>query len=47
MQIEETTTKTIICKNCGSEAVVKFGSYKGVPRYWCKACKRKFGVGWI
>ncbi len=42
MQIEETTTKTITCKNCGSEAIVKFGSYKGVPRYWCKACKRKF-----
>lgn len=32
----------IKCKNCGSEAVVKYGSYKGVPRYWCKVCKRKF-----
>jgi transposase-like protein len=32
----------VICKNCGSEAVVKFGSYKGVQRYWCKVCKRKF-----
>jgi putative transposase len=32
----------IKCKNCGSEAVVKFGSYKGVPRYWCKVCQRKF-----
>jgi transposase-like protein len=32
----------ITCKNCGSNAVVKFGSYKGVQRYWCKACKRKF-----
>jgi len=42
MPIEETTTKTITCKNCGSEAVVKFGSYKGVPRYWCKVCQRKF-----
>lgn len=42
MPIEETSTKTITCKNCGSEAVVKFGSYKGVPRYWCKVCKRKF-----
>jgi putative transposase len=37
-----TTTKTIKCKNCGSEAVVKFGSYKGVQRYYCKICKRKF-----
>ncbi len=40
MQI--TTTQTITCKYCGSEAIVKFGSYKGVPRYWCKVCKRKF-----
>ncbi len=30
------------CKYCHSKAVVKFGTYKGVPRYWCKACKRKF-----
>lgn len=30
------------CKNCGSEAVVKYGSYKGVPRYFCKVCQRKF-----
>lgn len=30
------------CRYCGSEGVVKFGSYKGVPRYWCKICKRKF-----
>jgi len=42
MPIEETTIKKITCKNCGVEAVVKFGSYKGVPRYWCKVCKRKF-----
>src|SRR4030067_3072128 len=44
MVIEETTTitKKITCKNCGAEAVVKFGSYKGVQRYWCKVCQRKF-----
>ena len=30
------------CKNCDSPNVVKFGSYNGVPRYWCKDCKRKF-----
>lgn len=30
------------CKNCGSPAVVKFGAYKGVQRYYCKSCKRKF-----
>ena len=42
MAIEEVITEDITCKNCGSTAVVKFGSYKGVPRYWCKSCKRKF-----
>jgi putative transposase len=30
------------CKDCGSPAVVKFGTYKGVQRYYCKSCKRKF-----
>jgi putative transposase len=42
MPIEIVTTKTIACKNCGSEAVVKFGTYKGTQRYFCKVCKRKF-----
>jgi putative transposase len=36
------TTETITCKHCGSTAIVKYGSYKGVPRYFCKSCKRKF-----
>jgi DNA-directed RNA polymerase subunit RPC12/RpoP len=26
------TTEQIKCKNCGSTAVVKFGTYKGVQR---------------
>ena len=30
------------CKYCHSTAIVKYGQYKGVPRYFCKACKRKF-----
>ena len=42
MAIEETTIKDIVCKDCGSNAVVKFGKYKGVQRYYCKACHRKF-----
>ena len=42
MTVEITTTETVKCKNCGSTAVVKFGSYKGVPRYFCKSCERKF-----
>jgi putative transposase len=40
--IIENQPTTIKCKNCGSEHVIKFGSYKGVPRYYCKDCKRKF-----
>ncbi|MDO8568914.1 MAG: DDE-type integrase/transposase/recombinase [Dehalococcoidales bacterium] len=32
----------VTCKNCGSDAVVKFGSYKGLQYYFCKSCKRKF-----
>ena len=32
----------IICKFCGSTHVRKYGKYKGVQRYWCKSCKRKF-----
>jgi len=32
----------ITCKYCGSKAVVKYGSYKGVQRYLCKVCGRKF-----
>jgi transposase-like protein len=42
MPIEETLTKTVACKNCGSEAVVKYGTYKGSQRYWCKVCQRMF-----
>jgi putative transposase len=40
--IKETITKIITCKNCGSNAVVKFGTYKGNQRYFCKSCQRKF-----
>jgi putative transposase len=36
------TTEQVICKHCGSTAIVKYGSYKGVPRYFCKSCQRKF-----
>ncbi|MDO8715784.1 MAG: DDE-type integrase/transposase/recombinase [Dehalococcoidales bacterium] len=42
MAIEITTTEQVKCKNCDSNAVVKFGKYKGVQRYYCKSCKRKF-----
>jgi putative transposase len=42
MGVELIEVKQIKCKHCGSEAVVKFGSYNGVSRYYCKVCKRKF-----
>jgi transposase-like protein len=42
MPVEIQTTKTITCKHCGAEAVVRYGAYKGIPRYFCKVCKRKF-----
>lgn len=35
-------SKTISCKYCGTHEVVKYGSYKGTPRYLCKLCGRKF-----
>ena len=38
----ETTHITIVCKYCGSDAVVKYGSREGVQYYWCKKCERKF-----
>lgn len=37
-----TVDAPVTCKNCGSNAVVKFGSYKGVQLYYCKSCQRKF-----
>jgi len=30
------------CKYCGSSEVVKFGTFEGIQRYWCKRCRRKF-----
>lgn len=36
------TMADISCKHCGSTNVVKYGSYNGVPRYFCNDCKRKF-----
>jgi len=32
----------IRCKYCGSPNIIKFGTYEGVQRYFCKNCKRKF-----
>ena len=30
------------CKHCGSSNIVKYGTFNGIQRYWCKDCKRKF-----
>lgn len=42
MSVEIVTTETVACKHCGSTAVVKYGSYQGVPHFFCKSCRRKF-----
>ena len=39
---QKQNSNTITCKYCGAGGVVKYGSYKGVQRYWCKVCQRKF-----
>jgi transposase-like protein len=31
-----------LCKYCQSRNTVKYGKVKGVQRWWCKDCKRKF-----
>ena len=32
----------VLCKYCQSPNVVKYGTFQGIQRYWCKDCKRKF-----
>jgi putative transposase len=32
----------IVCKFCGSRNVIKYGHYRGMQRFFCKDCKRKF-----
>lgn len=38
----QNNSEPIICKYCGSPAVVKFGTYKDTQLYWCKVCQRRF-----
>ncbi len=41
--VTEITAQTIRCKYCGEIAhVVRFGHYKGIQRYYCRKCQRKF-----
>ena len=32
----------VACKHCQSQNVMKYGTVKGVQRYWCKDCERTF-----
>jgi len=32
----------IVCKYCGSRNVIKYGHFRGMQRFFCKNCKRKF-----
>ncbi len=36
-----TPDEQLTCKHCGSTTLVRFGTYKGTQRYWCKVCNRK------
>ena len=36
------TTTKVQCKYCNSEDVIRYGSFKNIQRWWCKACQRKF-----
>jgi transposase-like protein len=31
-----------LCKMCGSHNVIRYGSYHGIQRWYCKDCQRKF-----
>lgn len=34
--------EAVKCKYCGAHDVVRYGQFRGVPRWWCKQCCRKF-----
>jgi putative transposase len=36
------TNSKVKCKFCGSPNVIRYGHYKGLQRWWCKDCHRKF-----
>jgi len=35
-------TNNVACKFCGFGHVIKFGTFNGIQRYYCKDCQRKF-----
>ncbi|MFC1940836.1 DDE-type integrase/transposase/recombinase [Chloroflexota bacterium] len=44
MSVKIVTENKISCPHCNAEGVMKYGTYKGVQRYMCKSCERKFKV---
>lgn len=32
----------VTCKYCSSRNVIKYGHFRGIQRFFCKDCKRKF-----
>jgi putative transposase len=34
--------QSVNCKYCGSTNIVKYGTFHGMQRYFCKNCRRKF-----
>jgi len=42
LRLKRNEMEELRCKYCGSLNIVRFGHYKGVQRYFCNSCKRKF-----
>jgi hypothetical protein len=34
--------QSVTCKFCSSPDIVKYGTFHGMQRYFCKSCRRKF-----
>ena len=34
--------QSVRCKYCNSTSIVKYGTFQGMQRYFCKSCRRKF-----
>ncbi|MFC1977058.1 DDE-type integrase/transposase/recombinase [Chloroflexota bacterium] len=42
MSVTVVSERNMHCPHCKAEAVTKYGTYKGIQRYWCKVCEKKF-----
>lgn len=36
------TYKEFRCKFCGSNDIIRYGTFRGIQRWWCNDCERKF-----